>query len=300
MDHPTVRTWIVPWLDISDALAIRAVSREWWREPALSLADDRVWERLVDATHGPAVAGALRAAFPALRGWRLVRRIHREGGRDDREVSALALDDVTCMIEFSWRGDDDEGRGARAEGGDDGRRPRAKRRKMHLASFMVEKLWEDARDWHHHTQLTGLPSISVPNPDRFNTGQSAYDQVARKLEIRATFFRRDTQQRCSLILEHFGGGFPSRIRRPCHRNRFEFERTFQESMLRRPKYAIELDAYLSWTHLRSKDGNSAVLNLDKFSLSILRGDIIHIEEGEGEEFKSEGELLVALEKFPWS
>jgi len=263
MDDPTVRLLIVQWLDLSDALAIRSVSLDWWQEAALSIEDDAAWESLVEATHGAAVAKVVRMIFPTLRGWQLVKRVHREGRRDDRQVSALKLEDIACMVELSWKNIP---------------------RKIHLASFVVEKLWTD-RAGHHHTQTTGLPSVYFP--ESFDPRHTEFE-IAQNLEVRVTLFRRDTQQRFSLILEHSGSGFDGT------------ESIFQECILRRPEYTIQMHAYFIWAHWRKNDGKTAVLNLDKFCFSLLRGDI-DAETGnwEVDPFEGAGELLAAVDRFPW-
>ena len=188
MDIATIRTLCTKWLTLSDAMALRCVSRD-WRE-TLHEKDDTLWDNLVDITHGEETATALRHNL-ALRGWQLVQKIHREEEQDNNAtLSSLKPEDVTCLIEISYRTTSNES----------GRR----QRKINLTSFLVENVFSPR--YEQRIIKPSKPLITVPNPFYNKTDAERKTMVDRfmrtHLEIRATFLRSDTQQTSSLVLQH--------------------------------------------------------------------------------------------------
>ena len=122
MDDETIRSLCVPWLDLSDAFALRCVSKGW--RQTLNEQDDELWEKLIDATHGKQVANALRKTMGPLKGFRLAERIHCE--EEHNTTVSLQQDDVTCLVEMSRTNYVDS---------------ETKRRKIHMASFVLENFW---------------------------------------------------------------------------------------------------------------------------------------------------------------
>ena len=172
------------WIDLSDAFALRCVSKN-WRE-ALNKADDDIWEKLIDNTHGREIANSLRRSSSSRKGYELARHIYSDN-ENDAQTSALQRDDIACLIEFSSL---DSGR------------------KILMASFFASRLdWDVGRGGFGLNSSSERPTISIPNlfwpgldfsehqvPDIMN------ESLTESIEVRATLFRRDTQQRLTVPL----------------------------------------------------------------------------------------------------
>ncbi|CAB9529693.1 expressed unknown protein (Partial), partial [Seminavis robusta] len=150
MDVATVRSLCASWLTLSDAMALRCVSRG-WRE-TLDEKDDPLWDNLIDVTHGAETAAVLRRSFAPTRGWQLAQLIHHEDEDDRPIMSSLNPEDVVLMIEFSWRNHHQDC-------------TRGKRRKINLASFVLEDACDSVTETKYRYNGDGsIVSISIPNP----------------------------------------------------------------------------------------------------------------------------------------
>lgn len=178
MDLPEFPSMILPWLDLSHAVAIRQVSRKWWK--ALPTSNEAFWDNIFAATYGPAADLFVYRALN-LRGWALVKHVHRDIEKDDWHFATLQPSNIVCLVELFWVYPSTNG----------GFFDRL------LASFLVD----DDFQMGGVTTTRNLPeSIKFPN----------YHDLFTHMQVRVTLFRSDTQRRlsCRLARTQYGSVHP--------------------------------------------------------------------------------------------
>ena len=217
-----VRTLCIKWLTPSDAMALRCVSKD-WRE-TLHEKDDTLWDNLVDMTHGEETATILRQTL-ALRGWQLVQKIHYGEEEKDNNTTATSLkpEDVTCLIEISYRTTTITSNESSSTGTTSTSTTTQKKRKINLTSFLIENVCDlvsregnlcDEGFVHrffppaffNERYCCGAKKIIKPSTNTPIACNKADMErfMGTHLEICATFLRSDTKQSSSFVLEHDG------------------------------------------------------------------------------------------------
>ena len=294
MENSTVRELLCEgWIDLSDAYALRCVSTG-WRE-TLSKDDDAIWEKIIDATHGPEIANSLRQSLRPRNGYALARYISPENEGDSR-TSTLAGDDLTGLFEFTWQ-----------ENVCSNHNPSQGREILLTSMFDTWRSLVGNPEYDDENPREPHSTARIPNPFWPGTGDVDSKDCFKTLDIAlsnigcgATFFRRDTQQRLCLQLELVP--IHPKLSETIYRRRV----VFQGCLRGRERHFVVFELQTWWELVdwekQVKEERTLKINLYDFMLafvnfesddfdwnSFLRGETMSLDE----------EMLAALDEMSW-